>query len=105
MSTQPLPTVSFWLQDVKAYYSAKGIQTMFLCAKERKKMGSIVPTALRDIKLEFRTAPTQLMVVGMPNVGKSTTINAIKVRSEHSPISLRAAATLLFFYPSHLLPL
>ncbi len=70
-----------------AYFRSKGIATVATDCKTRKGIASFVPTVqnvLQD-KIQRNAAkgmnkPVKIMVVGIPNVGKSTFINQISGR-------------------------
>ena len=72
------------------YFKSKGIETLQLCAKERKASDLVKKAALnvcrekieRDKKRGILNRPIRAMVCGIPNVGKSTLINTIIGKSK-----------------------
>ena len=77
-------------QEWAEYFKAKGIETLQLCAKERKASDLVKKAALnvcrekieRDKKRGILNRPIRAMVCGIPNVGKSTLINTIIGKSK-----------------------
>ncbi len=70
-----------------AYFRSKGIATVSCDCKSRKGINSFIPTvqAVLQEKIQRNAAkgmhkPVKIMVVGIPNVGKSTFINQISGR-------------------------
>ncbi len=70
-----------------AYFRSKGIATVMTDCKSRKGISSFVPAvkAVLQEKIQRNAAkgmnkPVKIMVVGIPNVGKSTFINQISGR-------------------------
>lgn len=70
------------------YYRSQQIQTVFVNLNKKDSMNQVVlkikevtqPIALKDIKRGLKPRPVRVMVVGIPNVGKSTFINALAKR-------------------------
>lgn len=69
----------------KQYFADKGIKTVFLNSKNKEGLRLVMPAVKeacadklkRDEKRGIKTQSIRCMVAGIPNVGKSTFINAI----------------------------
>lgn len=83
------------------YYQERGIPTLFLDAASKSGLNLILPPlkrltaprAAKFLRRGIRPPPGRLMVVGMPNVGKSTFINRLvsknRLKTEHLPGTTR----------------
>lgn len=68
----------------KRYFESKGIETVFINSKNKEGLRNIMPAVKsacvaklkRDEARGIKNQPIRAMVVGIPNVGKSTFINA-----------------------------
>ncbi len=76
----------------QAYFRDKGVPAAFICAKERKQAMTVASMAYdmmadktaRDAERGRRQQPIRAMIVGIPNVGKSTLINSLAGRAAAS---------------------
>ncbi|KAL0488533.1 hypothetical protein AKO1_015768, partial [Acrasis kona] len=64
----------------------KDVPTLFTSATKGVNIKDIVSTSLKHHKIvrKFKTIPIVFMVVGIPNVGKSSIINALKNKYAHT---------------------
>lgn len=68
----------------KDFFAKKGIKTVFLNSKNKEGLRMVMPAVMevcskkleRDAARGIKNQPVRAMVVGIPNVGKSTFINA-----------------------------
>ena len=84
-----------------AYYKEKEIPTLFMDAATKSGLNLILPPlkkltaprAEKFLRRGIRPPPGRLMVIGMPNVGKSTFINRLvsknRLKTEHLPGTTR----------------
>ena len=71
-------------EEWKKYFASKGINTVFLDSKNKEGLRNVLPAVKlacdeklkRDAKKGILNQPIRAMVAGIPNVGKSTFINA-----------------------------
>lgn len=71
-------------EEWKAYFEKKGMKTVFVNSKNKEGLRAVLPSVkeackekiLRDEKRGIKNQPIRAMVAGIPNVGKSTFINA-----------------------------
>lgn len=72
-------------EEWKAYFEKKGIKVVFLNSKNKEGLRNVLPAARevckdlieRNLRKGIKNQPLRAMVLGIPNVGKSTFINAI----------------------------
>lgn len=71
-------------EEWKRYFEKQGIKTVFINSKNKEGLRNILPAVreacaakiARDEKRGIKNQPIRAMVAGIPNVGKSTFINA-----------------------------
>lgn len=63
------------------YYNSKGYRCFALSSKSRKQATDIIARILDQLPPKTKNYKTRAMVLGIPNVGKSTFINAVSGRA------------------------
>lgn len=63
------------------YYGEKGYRCFALSSKSQKQAADIVARILEQLPVSSKKYKTRAMILGIPNVGKSTFINAISGRA------------------------
>jgi len=77
----PDNTVECLRQNDPLFASSPNVPCMFISAIRRQKMRRLLPYAVNQLKTRRQGASRlsyNIMVVGIPNVGKSTVVNAIR---------------------------
>ena len=76
-------------EEWKEYFLSKGIKAVFVNSKNKEGLRSVLPAVKevckekieRNLSKGIKNQPIRAMVVGIPNVGKSTFINAYSGRN------------------------
>jgi ribosome biogenesis GTPase A len=67
---------------VENYSKKKNFNYIYSSAKTSQNINKIIDLVIRDKNPKFKTVGTWCMIGGIPNVGKSTTINAFRTLSK-----------------------
>jgi mitochondrial GTPase 1 len=64
--------------------AARGMSSTYTVATKPTHVKKIMAKSVENVKMKFKMSAALLLVVGMPNAGKSTLINTLRTRAVHS---------------------